>query len=559
MSSLLLAIGLLFSSEQEMARKMQAHLLLHHPEEALKGTETEAVRDLQIAKLRLSALALLGEETQLLREYELFRDHFPEEADSYEVLEEVCWGILRRGERASATATRFISFLGHAFSQDIKGEQALLEALSNSHSALRALAVEFAVHYRSEALKEELSRLFQSETHEQVRLKLIEAFVELKKSDELPALYARMEQRKLSHRERAALAMAVAELEEGISEEMLRELAHHSKGALRMSAAASIAQWEKREQQPLLEALLVDPLPEVRLEALRAWGQLRLPPIEPLLRASKERDPEVGVMGAWALLLVDQAAGEEGLRQRIASEDSQERLLAAGAIRQGGRRSAPLAEELFLSDLDPYVKANLACHLIEERKKVEEAAAYLIEFLQSHSERLMWQEEPFKILKKSDVAHSPLVPNYPEAVNQAVRLELLNLLAHAEVPRVQEAMRAFLLGRPWQVTGVAAELLLTEGEGEVLELVRSLLEDEDPRVRSEAALVLATVGKDRAAIPILLELYPKADRLLKIQILEALSRVRDPHILPFLKQQLKDPSQTLRLLSATVLILTLRN
>src|SRR5699024_11269036 len=63
----------------------------------------------------------------------------------------------------------------------------------------------------------------------------------------------------------------------------------------------------------------------------------------------------------------------------------------------------------------------------------------------------------FRVLTRSLVAHSPAIANFPEVVNQTVRLELLNLLAILEYPGAQEAMKRFFKQRPWGVTGRSEE------------------------------------------------------------------------------------------------------
>jgi len=126
-----------------------------------------------------------------------------------------------------------------------------------------------------------------------------------------------------------------------------------------------------------------------------------------------------------------------------------------------------------------------------------------------------------------------------------------------EYPGAHEAIKTFLKQRQYGVTGLAAETLLGEGDETAIEHVRALLDDKDPQIQAEAALVLATWGRDPTAIPHLLAVYPKGDRQLQVKILEALGRIGDRETIPFLIERLKEPSLMLRMIAATILIQTL--
>jgi len=59
---------------------------------------------------------------------------------------------------------------------------------------------------------------------------------------------------------------------------------------------------------------------------------------------------------------------------------------------------------------------------------------------------------------------------------------------------------------------------------------------------------------DAAALPTLIDLYPEADRPTKITILEAIGKVKDERVVSFLMERLQEPSQTLRLVAACMVI-----
>ena len=95
--------------------------------------------------------------------------------------------------------------------------------------------------------------------------------------------------------------------------------------------------------------------------------------------------------------------------------------------------------------------------LAGQREECATVCAVLEDALQNCNEKWMFSENGlFKTLEKSTLGHNPAIPNYPEVMNQTVRLELLNLLAILESPTALEAIKAFLKGREWKILGKMA-------------------------------------------------------------------------------------------------------
>ncbi len=161
----------------------------------------------------------------------------------------------------------------------------------------------------------------------------------------------------------------------------------------------------------------------------------------------------------------------------------------------------------------------------------------------------------FSVIQPSEVRHDDLIPNLPEAINQATRLELLNILAIMEYPRTAEAIQQFLSEKNWGISGLAAELLLTEGDEKAVDIVTRLLSNPSPKIQLQAALLLALWNQDPRSYEILQERYATADFNTKMQILEAMGRLGEKSTLPFLLQRLYEPSQTLRVVAAVAILL----
>jgi HEAT repeat protein len=130
----------------------------------------------------------------------------------------------------------------------------------------------------------------------------------------------------------------------------------------------------------------------------------------------------------------------------------------------------------------------------------------------------------------------------------------LSLLAILEDSRAQEGIKAFLKRRTWGITGLAAITLLQEGDEPSLNVLRDLLKDNDRNVRIQAAMALATIGKDKGALPVLEEAYFCAGHEMKLNILGAIAHIANKEAFPFLLKVLEEPFQILKIAAASAII-----
>jgi len=169
----------------------------------------------------------------------------------------------------------------------------------------------------------------------------------------------------------------------------------------------------------------------------------------------------------------------------------------------------------------------------------------------------MWDTRPnplFRVLAPSQVRYVDHIPNYPEAIDQMTRLNLVSLLAILEDPRAGEALKSFLQKRSWGISGVAAATLLQEGDESALSIVRGCLNDPDPNVRLQACLVLAMMGRDETVLSDLQGAYAGADHERKLHILESLGRMGGSASFSFLIGAFREPFPILRVAAAAALI-----
>lgn len=564
----LLATSLLLADSSSDLRRVQAALKIGDHKMAMEQAHHMLASDPQSAESYEALILALAHSTdhgRILQVWEEFAQQFPQQAHERRILEAMCWGILRSGKEATTLSTRLLATIGAAFTQDAYALEFLVAGMRDSHATIRSVSVQLASLLGDRPLKNEILALLQREKKNDVRLAVIKAIAKLRLVEARADLLVLIEGRYTSAEERACATAAVLEMSDHIDREQLKALSTHPRAALRQLAVEIIAKFELRDEAPVLCALIRDAHPDVVAAALRTIGLLRMstigtqPVVEALKPMAQMSEPMIGVTASWVVLLHDHRLGQEAFSRWIFHEQAEVRALAAAAISAAGPHGVDAALQFLDLTTDPYVQMNLARVLVGQRVHCERACEIIDRLLREHPERWMQAEGPFTPLIRSQLTHRPGILNYPEVVNQTLRLEMLNVLAILEHPSAGEAMRIFLKTCPYGVTGLAAEVLLGEGDEMAIDHVRELLKDPDKQIRAEAALVLATWGRDSSALPILLDVYPTADRMLKIKILEALARVSTQETIPFLIERLHEPSMNIRLIAAAVLLQTLNH
>lgn len=547
----------LYGADEE-ARRVDAHLLIGDTQSALKEASANLQKypeDYLTHFLWIKSLARLGDAEKMAEGWEVLAKKFPEQAYKREVIEEMCLGILKKGCESDSLVPRLIALLAIARTELPEAVAIIKKACHDTNAHLRGLAVKLAAAYKDAHLQEEILRLFRVEKSREVRKEILSAMMALKMDSELPALRKLLEDKSRSSLEKKLLVLTIASLEKKITREDLDKLVQSGRMGEALLACELIVKLELPEQSDLLLKLTSNRHPEVRAAALKSLGIVRQGEAAIIEKSCRDNDPLIGITACWVVGLLEPSTIEKSFSYWLAKESSQVRALAASALATLHQSALPLLKKFEAEERDPWVKVNVAIHLLRQRLDTQMQAAELFAFLHQNKEKLMWEERGFfKILQKSSHLHTPLIPNYPEAANQAVRLELLNLLAIVEYPQAEAALREFLKESRWELVGLAAESLLQEGDESALDLIKKLLQDKEKETRFQAALALAVWGNDPDAIDTLLALYNEKDRAIKIKILEALGLVGEERVIPFLVDKLKEPSETLRLVAASSLI-----
>ena len=548
----------------EELRRVYDHLLIEDFSSAINEANS-CVKKYPESKQAHCALiksfSAAGKDREALERWEDYLVLFPEVAYEDKILEDLAWGILGKGKKASSPQIRLIAYIGAALSQDIQAVHFLREGLSDQNYLLRSICVQLSGMYGDKLLRDAVVDLYKREKVGKVRVAAIQTIGKLKMTDFLPELLRTIDDKGLSAEEKQQAIEAIVALTEGMGVSELRALVASKRAAMRIYACECVATCENREAAPILLPLLNDANPDVMIAAMKAFGLLRIAVDEKqLVKQIASNNPRVGITAGWLLILNRSPQGEALLRRWLTSDNSDASALAAAAIHATGPYGISLAKEYLETTDDPYVTINLALALVSQRVECEKACKIIADALINDKEKWMSKKEAgglFSAIMKSTATHQSELPNYPDLLNQVVRLELCELLAIMEYPQVKEVLKGFLKYGDWKVTGLAAEILLQEGDESALAYVRELLDDKDRKIRAEAALLLAVWGRDRSAVPLLIENYANGDRMMKLKILESLGRIGDKSTIPFLVKCLHEPTMTLRIAAAAILIQTL--
>lgn len=554
---------------ENQVRRVHAHLLIDDTQAALLEAEKLAQNypnSMEAWVSYLKTLAISGNEEKVLKVWDVVSSRYPQLMEDRQLLEEMGWGILKNQIKSTQYATRLSSLIGIYLTRDVRAVPILLKMMSDSNAIIRTVAIQMAADYADAPLKDKIEQMMESEKVWMVRLQIIQTagFLRLKKlSSKLKTL---VQSEKTMAEERHAAVAALVSMYDSVEMEEISKLISSNRAGLRHLGIAIATHFKVKEAKENVLKMLSDTHPDVRIAALNAVGLFYRNMMEgqevknAIQDCLMEADPRVAITASWVCILVDEKMGSECLDKWIQHPIGDIRRLAAGALARAGDRGIDLATKTLKNSKDSYVKVNVALGLIGQRKNVKSAADSIFNFLCSENKMWMWdtRENPlFKILAPSQIRHSDQIPNYPEAIDQMTRLNLVSHLAMIEDPRALDALKQFLQSKKINITGVAAAMLLQEGDESSLALVRELLGDQDPNIRLQACLVLAVYGKDETVLIELQKAYPGSDFETKMRILEAMGSIASPEAFSFLVGALKEPFPLLRIAAASSLIQSL--
>ncbi len=554
----------LSASDEWVLKRVKSHLLIGDVDAAKAEASNGAVQypaSRKVKELEIETLAKAGDEKRMMACWRDYVRQYPDAFEKTDLLESMAWGVIDKGFWAASPITRAVALVAANLSGSVKGIKLLEKGIQDTNSAVRGLALELSMKNRDSILQDRVLEVLEKDRAWNARMAALKAAGGMRIQRAREALRKIISSNQSTDEERALAVQSLVMILDASSRRDIARLAKSRRVGLRLLACEIVAVFKQHEDLDLIVPLFSDHSAQIRKAALQVAGILRDPEVNgkdishTILPMLGDPDKEVAIIASWVLMLHKHPEGQRAMSVFLRDDSREIRCFAAAVLRSAGKYGRPLIERAFEESFDPYVRLNLAIGLIGQRIHCPEACREIYHELMTSGDRWMWQEEGvFRSVAPSLVRHREDIPQFPEVVNQLVRLELLQLLAFMKYPGTESAMKQFLEERTFGITGVVAALMLSEGEEESLDMIRKLLDDPDEKIRAQAALILALWGREENVIKELETIYTSGTRHVKEKVLEGMGSIGSHHSLPFLTERLSEPHQHLRMIAAVAII-----
>ncbi|MDB6081259.1 MAG: hypothetical protein JWO53_531 [Chlamydiia bacterium] len=551
--------------EKSVCERASHHLLLSNPRVALDEVTTALKDNPHSQKLlatKISILAALQDEGAMLATWTQYHTLFPKAVDDT-LLEKMAWATIKKGTSNSSSLIRMEASLAAFYSQDAQGIPLLEKLLDDHNMGLRLFGLYLVSHLRDEIFEKKVLALLISDESIPIQLAAIDALGHMRSEHAYPYLITLLEKETTSSEMRFSILQAICQIRSKIERNDLITLTKSSRAFLRILACEFVLKHTMTDSIDLILPLILDNSKDVQIAAMQTLGALRpkLPPelIVSLKEIAQDESAELAISANYLLLTTDSAS--EITQKRFAhflSHHNQEtRLLAAAACAHSGSKGVAIAAKALQITDDPLVAINLAILIITQRdeRNLPQAIGAIEQGLQTIKGRLDFSVQGlFTFIHIGTDSHLASMPRYPEAKDLACRLSLYSVLASCNAPHIEALLASFLKERSWGITGMAANLLIQEGDASALSIIKKLLQDETLEIRVQAAFLLAISTQDEEALSVLENAYAKAPREMKEQILLGIGAIGSKTSLPFLCIALNEASPILRIRASSAIL-----
>lgn len=512
-------------------------------------------------RLWVQVLWRRGEIDTAVKAWKDYKARFPDDKESTQLLEELCWGVIKDGSQSPAPPVRLVALVAALLGQDVKSVDIIVRGLNDDNAVVRSIAVKVASAFPDAKIRKAVSQLIGKETLSPIRLEAIQTLGALRDRQSRDLLLSLLTSPHSDAATKAVAVQALVAISDDVGRQELETLCTSSSGGLRLLCCELVAHFQHWQDLDLIASLLQDPVSDVKIAAITTLGLFKETPQDyndKIDRCLHDVDPEVVVAAAWWSQIHAPERLSDAWQGLLSHRTARIRHLAAAALSMTGPRGYATMKAHFASSKDPYIRLNLALGLLgvaQEKPVIEQATQVVYDAFVDTTERwAAMKSGAFEVIVPSDDVEDRGLLHPVEIQNQQQRLEVLGLLAVMAPDKARAASERFFQMRTWGVAAVTATLLLQECGDEMRDVIVQMLHHPKKDVAVQAALVLALWGRDPQALTVLQESYPTADRVLKEVILEGVGKVGDTSSLPFLTEQLSDPYQNLRLISAASII-----
>ncbi|MDN3504611.1 MAG: HEAT repeat domain-containing protein [Rhabdochlamydiaceae bacterium] len=478
------------------------------------------------------------------------------------LIETLAWGVLTNVSQSSENM-QVMSMIGAFFTRDARAVNLILEHMTSRNALLRAHAVRASVMYRDDVLKDHLKKMLFKEKNYFVKLEVLRAVGALKIKSCASVLKEKIASDQATDEEKYHAIGALIQMYEDLELDEFNEMIASPRAGLRRAACDIVAHLEQKERIGAIFLMLEDSSHEVKISALNAIAILGNKGVsqaklkERISLFINDTNAALSLTAEWVNIRLGLGCKESHIMEFLYDKNQRLRLFAASVLTLCGDSVESVLLHHSRKHFDPFVRLQLSSGLINMGHNRSIYLNEIDDLLSNTNVKLMHAKHVnpiFSSIAPSEVRHMAIVPQYPEMVDQLVRLDLINTLTIFNYAGAKSMLKEMLKAHSLNVIGNTASLLLEQGELESVELIRDLLNDEDGAVATQAALVLAFLGKDPSVVPTLKRAYATADWELKIQILEAMGRIGEHEAIPFLIERIEEPFQLLKIVAASSLI-----
>jgi len=560
---LLALIGLTLNvHSQDFSRRIECWLMLDQFERAWEDVTLWVDKEPESAaakSYRVIIAAKRADYAHLSNFWREFEQLQPEPSEWEHTLEEMAWAVLYTASRSDSVQQRVMSLIGQAMTHDVRALPTLRKALYDPAPFVRSLAAKALPFCCDLEASKELEQVAEREPLPDIKAELLQALGRCG-APSSHSLLLRYIHGKEAQLQVAALS-GLANQRGSIDSSLVMLCLKHPRVAMR-SLGCQIASylplgvaWQQ------LCSMTSDPHLKARRMAWMSMQSLRLPPASfKLLRpcwdsAVKSLDASTLIQACVVGMRAWPDESLQILRDYCSSGDQWIRLQAITALSRSGPIALSALKEIARSHSDRYMRINALLALLAFRCDIAQVGTQLQQELDSLDQRVMSIDGGCLLaIAPSEVRHHPGISNYPEAVDLMTRLRMMHVLRCAGIDPDYHTLIRWLGDARWGLSAAAAQFMLSEGNSDAVAVVQGLLSHPDEHIRLEAALVVASVGRDEAALPVLKQMLSTADPQQKERIIEAAASLGAQELLPDLMAFLVDQSPMMRVSAASAIL-----
>ncbi len=556
--------GELLKSPIKGIKKIQNQLIIEDFDGAFLEIQNLLKEDksFNIFSLALKIYISLGREEEWIQLWREGCERFSyDELYDKNLLEDFCWGILKKGSFHSSGLVRLFSLCSAVYSNDLKAEKYILQAMQDDDVLIQILSVRMAEHYATPNLKKQISCLLNKKNLSLlVKLEVLDIIGKLKISSEKATLFNLIRDRYASSIEKRAAIRSLVAMQN--QQDFCFLFDKDTVDAQSILVICELVRaYNLLEYKDFLLQVIENSCSEVQqsiLDCLISLGRDFLSVEELFIIGTKFLDQKYPIrtrcLAAKLLLLNNYLEGESFFELALSSYDTLIIREASGILISLGEKGVSLAKKFLLEINDEQAKVDLSILLLLRQERVEEAVNILSDFLKKNIENPMTKGTELLFTQKNGYQ------NYTENFdNFHVSMILFHLLTVSNSSCQNELLSLFFEYTWKQGFSYLLNVFWEDKPNEVLKLLSALKNNPSKTTRLEAILSQVCLLRDDESVNELEKMYYLCSWQEKVKIMEIFALIEHPRKVPFLLQCCCDEEMlSLKIIAAGCLLMALQ-